>query len=82
MGLMDDLEIVEKISVIATKENTLLLKLKGMQKEWGEMSFETKDYRNTGTSVIGGTEDILTLMDDQIVITPGQLWLFNLLSDL
>ena len=73
MNLMDNLDIVQKVSVIATKENGLLKKLKGMISEWGEMAFEVKPYRNTGTFVISGTDDVLTLMDDQIVMLQAML---------
>jgi dynein heavy chain, axonemal len=73
MNLMENFDIVQKVSVIATKENALLKKLKSMMGEWGEMVFETKAYRNTGTFVIGGTDDVLTLMDDQIVMLQAML---------
>jgi dynein heavy chain, axonemal len=40
-----------------------------MQKEWAVIEFEVKPYKDTGTYVVGGIDDITTLLDDHIVKT-------------
>ena len=63
------MEEIEEISVKAEKEFSLEKMLEDMKNEWKEYAFEVKAYKETGTFVIGGTEDIATLLDDHIVKT-------------
>ncbi|CAE7940806.1 Dnah1, partial [Symbiodinium sp. KB8] len=57
-GIADQMEVVEEICVVAEKEFKLDKELTTMQKEWDEMAFEVVPYKETGTFVIRGTDDI------------------------
>jgi dynein heavy chain len=67
MGMLAHMETVQGVSVAAEKEYSLEKALRGMQIEWEPIEFETMPYKNTGTSLVKGLDDIITLLDDQIV---------------
>jgi len=60
---------IEKVTVRAQKEYRLEMALAGMKEEWNEFEFEIKDYKETKTYVLALSDDIVTLLDDQIVKT-------------
>ena len=60
---------IEEISVHASKQYGLEKNLAAMKEEWSPIEFEVKDYRSTGTCIIGGLDDIITLLDEHIVKT-------------
>eukprot|EP00937_MAST-01D_sp_MAST-1D-sp2_P007011 g7011.t1 len=66
-GLHHHLEAIEETCVSATKEYSLEKAMDKMAEEWQGMNFVCKAYRNTGTSVLGGIDDIQQILDDQIV---------------
>lgn len=73
MQLMIDLGLhhftaqIEDICVSASKEYGLKLALDKMEKEWQEMNFETKEYRNTGARILCSIDEVQQLLDDQLV---------------
>ena len=73
IDIMSSWDIVEEITTIANKEHGLSEKLKTMEGEWSEMNLLVKDYKNTGTAIIGGTDDVFALLDDQIVMAQTML---------
>ncbi|KAA0164767.1 hypothetical protein FNF31_02304 [Cafeteria roenbergensis] len=73
LGILDDLEVVEEVATVAVKEHNLDKALDAMVEEWREARFEVKAYKETGTYVIGGTDDIMTLLDDHLVKTQSML---------
>jgi dynein heavy chain len=68
-GVATHIEEIEEISVHANKQFGLEKNLAAMKADWGPIEFEVKDYRTSGTAIIGGLEDITTLLDDHIVKT-------------
>jgi len=68
-GVLDHLETVERISTEAQKQYSLATTLKTMKKEWTTMDFGTMAYKNTGTYLLKGTDDIQTMLDDHIIKT-------------
>lgn len=60
---------LEQISAVATKEFSFEKALAKMYQEWKDILFITLEYRDTGTQILGGTEEIQILLDDHILKT-------------
>lgn len=56
----------ESISEAATKESTLEKGIDKMQKDWADLAFTVNLYKDTGTYVIAGVDEIQLLLDDHI----------------
>lgn len=63
------IEAIQEVTVAAEKEYNLEKSLESMKKEWKTIEFEVKAYKETGTFVVGGIDDIITSLDDHIVKT-------------
>ena len=63
------IEEIEEVCVAAEKQYGLEKALDAMKVEWATIEFIVKPYKETGTSVVGGVDDIVTLLDDHIVKT-------------
>ena len=68
MGLDQFMEQFETISGGATKEFSLEKALKKMHEEWEPVEFNLVEFRD-GIYILGGTDEIQTMLDDQIVKT-------------
>ncbi|KAK9828903.1 hypothetical protein WJX72_002692 [[Myrmecia] bisecta] len=66
-GVLEHLEAVAAISSQASKEFSLEKALDKMQADWGGVQFRVVEYKDTQTYIIGGTDDIQAILDDQIV---------------
>lgn len=62
-------EAIEDISSAAEKEYALEQSLDKMLKEWKAMDLTLEEYKATNTYIMKGSDDILTLLDDQIMKT-------------
>jgi dynein heavy chain len=71
IGILDHIETVERISGEAQKQWSLKTALQSMKKEWKPMELTTISYKDTGTSIVKGVDDIQALLDDHIVKTQG-----------
>ncbi|CAM9108221.1 unnamed protein product, partial [Ectocarpus fasciculatus] len=69
MNLKDSLETIQKIGESAAKEYQIEQALDKMEKEWAEMNLQIHPYRETGTGVLKGVDDINTILDEQITMT-------------
>jgi dynein heavy chain len=69
LNASEHIEGLEAIATKAQKEYTLVCTLAGMKKDWETIAFEVKAYKTTGTYVVGGIDDIITLLDDHLVKT-------------
>ena len=67
MGVLKKMEEVQNIGAAASKEFSLLKTLEKMETEWAGLEFKVMAYKDTGTHVIGGTDEIQMILDDQIV---------------
>ena len=69
---------LEAISTAATKEHTLESNMQKMQAEWKEIQFTFVPYRDTGTHIISGIDDIQvhTILHFSLDTIPysGLLW--------
>ena len=63
------IESIQEITTAAEKEYNLERNMRGMISEWEVIEFEVKAYKETGTFIVGGIDDIMTLLDDHIVKT-------------
>ena len=70
-GAMDVLEALENVGATASKEYSLSQTLRKMQAEWEGVDFRCKEYKDTGTFTLVGTEEVQALLDDQIVKAQG-----------
>jgi dynein heavy chain len=72
-GLLSLFDDIEEIASTAEKEFSLKKALANMRKEWDTVKFDVHAYKETGTYVLRGTDDINQLLDDQIVKTQTML---------
>ncbi|XP_053480111.1 dynein axonemal heavy chain 3-like [Ictalurus furcatus] len=58
---------LEEISASASKEYSLERALEKMKNEWTDLQFGFTEYKDTGTSIVCGVDDIQVLLDDHII---------------
>eukprot|EP01063_Lacrimia_lanifica_P030854 TRINITY_DN4987_c0_g4_i2.p1 TRINITY_DN4987_c0_g4~~TRINITY_DN4987_c0_g4_i2.p1 ORF type:complete len:4157 (+),score=1788.38 TRINITY_DN4987_c0_g4_i2:76-12546(+) len=62
-------DTIMKISDVAMKEFGIEEQLTTMQKDWEAMAFGIDPYKNTGTYIMKGVDDIQQMLDDHLIIT-------------
>ncbi|KAL3689708.1 hypothetical protein R1sor_016017 [Riccia sorocarpa] len=66
-NVMEHMEEVRTISGQASKEYSFEKTLEKMLKDWDGVKFNVVPYKDSGTFVVGGIDDIQTILDDQVV---------------
>lgn len=69
MNLKDSLELIQKIGESAAKEYQIEQALDKMEAEWSSMYLQIHPYRETGTGVLKGFDDITVILDEQVTMT-------------
>ena len=67
MKLDKHLEALDEIAASSAKEYSLEKALDKMFTEWQPLEYMLKEYRDTGTCIMAGSEDVQALLDDHIV---------------
>lgn len=67
LDLQKHLTLFEVVNEAATKEFSLEKALKSMTEAWAPLKFTMVPYRETGTYILSGIEEIQQLLDDHIV---------------
>ena len=69
MNLDEAMEAVTKISDVAGKEYAIEQAMDKMEGEWENVSLDITAYRESGTFVLKGFDEVQVLLDDHIVMT-------------
>ncbi|CAM9229308.1 unnamed protein product, partial [Discosporangium mesarthrocarpum] len=69
VGLQNFCVEIEETCVAASKEYSLEKNMDTMLAEWSGLTFETKEYRTSGTRILASVDEIQQLLDDHIVKT-------------
>lgn len=69
LKLEDKIDIIQDVVSIASKEYSIETALQKMYNEWEEVLLEIEPYKNTGTFVLKGSDDIIQKLDDDMVMT-------------
>lgn len=69
LGLKNHLDTILKIGESAAKEYQIEHALDKMELEWEDMVLDLHTYKETGTYVLRGVDDINTILDEQITMT-------------
>ncbi|MCO5581018.1 hypothetical protein L7F22_034894 [Adiantum nelumboides] len=67
LGIMPKLEEVRSLTAIASKEYSFERTLDKMAAEWNGVVFVVLSYKDSGTFILGGVDDIQQILDDQLV---------------
>jgi dynein heavy chain len=77
LNLKDNLELIQKIGESAAKEYQIEQALDKMEKEWENMMLSIHSYRETGTGIIKGVDDINVILDEQITMTQVSIYIYS-----
>lgn len=69
LHLESKLEAIQKISECAAKEYQIEQALNKMLREWDSMYLNIINYKDTGTGILKGIDDITTILDEQVTMT-------------
>jgi dynein heavy chain len=67
MGLATEIELLQSVCVGAEKEHSLKRSMDTMKEEWESVEILVNAYKETGTHLIGGIDEIIALLDDHLV---------------
>ena len=69
LNLKNSIELISKIGESAAKEYQIEQALDKMEREWENMFLQIHPYRETGTGVLKGVDDINVVLDEHITMT-------------
>uniref|UniRef100_A0A7S2P1M5 Uncharacterized protein n=1 Tax=Leptocylindrus danicus TaxID=163516 RepID=A0A7S2P1M5_9STRA len=69
VGVIAKMDEISVVCAAAEKEHGLETSLGAMKAEWNLVEFSMRNYKDTGTFVVGGVDNIMALLDDHIVKT-------------
>ncbi|KAI5062354.1 hypothetical protein GOP47_0022893 [Adiantum capillus-veneris] len=67
LGIMPKIEEVRALTAVASKEYSFERTLDKMAAEWNGVLFVVLSYKDSGTFILGGIDDIQQILDDQLV---------------
>eukprot|EP00879_Flechtneria_rotunda_P022627 GHRR01023894.1.p1 GENE.GHRR01023894.1~~GHRR01023894.1.p1 ORF type:complete len:968 (+),score=348.72 GHRR01023894.1:492-3395(+) len=67
--LLEQLDKLQVVGAAASKEAALEKALIKMQSDWEGLTLRVVEYKDTETYVVGGTDEVQSLLDDQVVKT-------------
>jgi dynein heavy chain, axonemal len=68
-GLQNYAEVVTKISEMAGKEYAIETALDKMENAWKDVYLNIESYRETGTYILKGVDEYISLLDEHITMT-------------
>jgi len=68
LGLDQNLDLISKISESAAKEYQIEQALDKMYHDWDPVTLQIVGYKDTGTSILKGVDDIQAILDEQITM--------------
>ncbi|EAY19693.1 Dynein heavy chain family protein [Trichomonas vaginalis G3] len=69
LKLEDKIDVVSEVVGVASKEYSIETALQKMYSEWEEVVLDISPYKDTGTYVLKGSDDIIQKLDDDMVMT-------------
>jgi dynein heavy chain len=69
LGLVDLLQDVEKVAEKAGKEFGIETALEKMTKAWEAVMMQIESYKETGSYIVKGVDEIMSLLDEHITMT-------------
>lgn len=66
-GIMDVVDKLNEVSLMAAKEHELRTLLIRMQTEWNDIEFVLSEYKTSGSYVLTALDDVNALLDDHIL---------------
>ena len=67
-NMKDKMDLIEKVGESAAKEYQIEQALDKMEKEWESIDLQIAPYKETGTGVLKGIDDLNTVLDEQITM--------------
>ncbi|CAM9833122.1 unnamed protein product, partial [Heterosigma akashiwo] len=74
LDLADHIEMIGKVAEAAGKEYQIQQALEKMYAEWDDMLLDIRAYKDTGTGVLGGVDEINAVLDEHVTMTQAMMF--------
>jgi dynein heavy chain, axonemal len=74
LGLYQQIDYISKISESAAKEYQIEQSLAKMTEEWDQMVLQIINYKDTGTGILKGVDEISAVLDEQITMVQTMMF--------